>query len=527
MIPIIHVKQGFCMASQKQLNVKRSCVSVTSKENSKISYLINSIKSSRELQLILAITFLGAFLRIYQLGTESVWLDEATTYLMSSNTLSGIYETTKGDVHPPLYYFVVHFFLFGGKSEALLRFPSMMFGILSIPLLYMLGTRLFSVKEGLISSFLLSISLAHIYYSQEARMYSMMVFLTLGSIFCFYVAIEDKRNSFWFLFVVFTVLNIYTHYFGFFIFPIEILYFIVLLFSYEQKKLHFNTERLPQAKVFFASVALILIAIIPRIQVFFEQAASRVGGEVTWGVDQAHFMSSMLSHFTMSESPSLLYLTFFVIGLIVMIRSSRSQAFLLGSWLILPVMVSYYLSDVMPFHPRYLLFILPAYLLIISRGLTGISSFIFSATKAPKDRKPLENKQQFLTVILLFVFLLNAVFPIVNYYSSPQKEDWRSVATYISSVSKEGDVIIPLPGYIAKPFEFYYNNSTDATYIKGSGYSQQELDNMVSGRTSTSFFVLTGDINAANPNGSAVTWLGANAEVVNIITNVYILTPKV
>ncbi|OPY20902.1 MAG: hypothetical protein A4E24_00894 [Methanomethylovorans sp. PtaU1.Bin093] len=517
------------MSVQKQLSSdKVSPMDPNSKVEGKISRYISIIRSARELQLILAIIFIGAFLRIYQLGAESVWLDEATTYFLSSDTLFGIYEATKNDVHPPLYYFVVHFFLFDGKSEILLRFPSMVFGVLAIPVLYMLGTRLFSVKEGLISSFLLSISLSHIYYSQEARMYSMMVFLTLGSIFFFYVAIEDKCNSFWFLFVVLTVLNIYTHYFGFFIFPIEILYFTILLFSYENGKLLFRSKLLPQAKVFFISVASVIVLIIPRIQVFFEQAASRVGGEVTWGVDQTYFITSLLSHLTLSPSPSLLYLTFFALGVIAMILSNRRQAFLLCSWLVLPVMVSYYLSDIMPFHPRYLLFILPAYLIIISRGLTATSSFIFSVNTVPKSNRNLsEKKQQVLAIVFVSLFFLSALIPIVNYYSSPQKEDWRNVASYITTITRQGDIIVPLPGYISNPLRFYYDNSTDGTYLKVSGYGQQELDNIVHENKNTTFFVLTGDINAANPNGTALNWLGENTDVVNIITDVYILTPKV
>lgn len=516
------------MSVQKQLSSNKvSSMDLNSKFKDKISRYISTIRSGRELQLLLSITFIGAFLRIYQLGAESVWLDEASTYFLSSDTLSGIYEATKNDVHPPLYYFVVHFFLFDGRSEILLRFPSMVFGMLAIPVIYMLGSRLFSEKEGLISSFLLSISLAHIYYSQEARMYSMMVFLTLGSIFFFYAAIEDKRNTFWGLFVVFTVLNIYTHYFGFFIFPIEILYFTFLLFAYENRKLRFRSELLPQAKIFLISVVSIIVLIIPRIQVFFEQAASRVGGEVTWGVDQTYFIMSLFSHFTLSPSPSLLYLTFFALGVLSIIQSNRRQAFLLCSWFVLPVMVSYYLSGIMPFHPRYLLFILPAYLLIIARGLTATSSFIFSKSSTPKSKKKLlENKQQVLTIAFVFIFLLTALLPIVNYYSSPQKEDWRSVASYINSVTQKGDVIVPLPAYISKPLEFYYDNSTDGTYIIASGFSEQELDNLVNERKNTSFFVLTGDISAANPNGTVLKWLGENADIVNVITDVYILVPR-
>lgn len=181
------------MSAQRQSSAEEvSYADQTSKIKGKISQFIDNLRSFRELQLLLAIIFIGALLRIYQLGAESIWLDEAATYFLSSDNLSGIYEATKNDVHPPLYYFVVHFFLLTGKSEILLRFPSMVFRIIAIPLLYMLGTRMFTVKEGLISSFLLSVSLSHIYYSQEARMYSMMVFLTLGSIFFF---IRQSRIS--------------------------------------------------------------------------------------------------------------------------------------------------------------------------------------------------------------------------------------------------------------------------------------------------------------------------------------------
>jgi hypothetical protein len=191
-------------------------------------------------------------------------------------------------------------------------------------------------------------------------------------------------------------------------------------------------------------------------------------------------------------------------------------------------MVSYYLSDIMPFHPRYLLFILPAYLIIISRGLTATSSFIFSVNTVPKSNRNLsEKKQQVLAIVFVSLFFLSALIPIVNYYYSPQKEDWRNVASYITTITRQGDIIVPLPGYISNPLRFYYDNSTDGTYLKVSGYGQQELDNIVRENKNTTFFVLTGDINAANPNGTALNWLGENTDVVNIITDVYILTPKV
>jgi uncharacterized membrane protein len=137
----------------------------------------NFLKIDKVLFSIIAIGFL---LRAFHLGRESIWVDEGFTYRLAKFTLPQYIENVLGtlrNILPPLYFQIMHFWsgIFG-NSEFSLRFPSVIFGTLSILLMYFFAKNIFNKEVGLISSILLSISLFHMQYSQEARMYEMLSF---------------------------------------------------------------------------------------------------------------------------------------------------------------------------------------------------------------------------------------------------------------------------------------------------------------------------------------------------------------
>jgi len=167
--------------------------------------------------ILLMILFIGSFLRIYKLDYKGLWLDEIIEVTTAdSNTIAGVLESTTQHLSPPLGLIIPHFFLQFGNNDFIARLPSVIFGILSIVLIYTVAKSLFGIKEGLISALLLSISPFHIWYSQEARMYSLFVFFSLLSILFFYKGIVDNEKKMWYGFIISTTLNIYTHYFAFF-----------------------------------------------------------------------------------------------------------------------------------------------------------------------------------------------------------------------------------------------------------------------------------------------------------------------
>lgn len=143
--------------------------------------------------MLLILTFGGA-LRIPGM-TESLWFDELwCTDLVVGSSLA-LAKQFLTNVHPPFY--AVFMFLWTkvfGDSELAIRLPSLLFGLLSIWLVYVIARTLADRKTGLISALLLAVSPAHIWYSQEARPYSALIALLLIATFA-YLRLRENRAS--------------------------------------------------------------------------------------------------------------------------------------------------------------------------------------------------------------------------------------------------------------------------------------------------------------------------------------------
>src|SRR5713226_2559458 len=98
----------------------------------------------RETRWLWLIIIVGALVRLYRLDYQSLWLDEGWQYFIASaDSLSGVYERVLRPypAHPPLSYLISHLFLQMQDSDFFLRLPSVLFGIGSIPLCYLLARR--------------------------------------------------------------------------------------------------------------------------------------------------------------------------------------------------------------------------------------------------------------------------------------------------------------------------------------------------------------------------------------------------
>jgi len=137
---------------------------------------LNRVLSGSSLRtLLLAILLLGAFLRFYRLDAQSFWNDEGNSARLAERSLALIVEGAAGDIHPPGYYLLLHFWraLFG-QSELALRSLSAVAGLTLVLFTYALGSQLFNRYTGLMAAFASVISPFAIYYAQEARMYALL-----------------------------------------------------------------------------------------------------------------------------------------------------------------------------------------------------------------------------------------------------------------------------------------------------------------------------------------------------------------
>lgn len=142
---------------------------------------------------------IGVILRLIYINTD-FWYDEACSWFSAKQDFPfGIMDNllTLDLQHTPLYFFILHFWMkIFGDSEIAIRSLSIIFGILSLPLAYIISEKLFD-KNKIISSsitIITAVSPLLVFFSVEARMYPVSVFLVLLSL-NFLIDFERKKDK--------------------------------------------------------------------------------------------------------------------------------------------------------------------------------------------------------------------------------------------------------------------------------------------------------------------------------------------
>jgi len=175
------------------------------------------------------IVLMGLFLRLYRLNDQSLWDDEVFSLLVSRLSIRQMHPILVTDVvHPPLHYYVLHFWSkLGGSAAVQSRLLSVIFGTLAIVVIYLLAKYLLDARTARFSALLLGVSQISIQFSQEARPYAQVLFLSLCSSYLFVRALRERRALFWWLAISSILLTVQTHYFGVFLLPCFVAFAVV------------------------------------------------------------------------------------------------------------------------------------------------------------------------------------------------------------------------------------------------------------------------------------------------------------
>ncbi|HSM58711.1 MAG TPA: glycosyltransferase family 39 protein [Candidatus Sulfomarinibacteraceae bacterium] len=124
---------------------------------------------------LVVILLLALFLRVANLGGKSFWLDEAFSVTRASPSLERVDSN-----NPPLYYTSLYYWTEAfGADEATARLPSALISTVNVALLYLLARQLFTREVALLAAGLLAVSPLNLWYAQEARLYTSIVFVAL------------------------------------------------------------------------------------------------------------------------------------------------------------------------------------------------------------------------------------------------------------------------------------------------------------------------------------------------------------
>ena len=174
---------------------------------------LNIHKNTKVKVFLSFISVLGLGLRLFQLGKDSFWCDEAGVAIVASqSSISDAYsEMLTHAMAMPLDYVISWLIAQFTLSEFFLRFPSVIWGVATLLVSYILFSHLCNRSVALLGSCLLALSPLHIQFSQELRFYSALIFFyTLSSLLLF-EAIRHNGRKHWLAFLLVTSIGIYFH----------------------------------------------------------------------------------------------------------------------------------------------------------------------------------------------------------------------------------------------------------------------------------------------------------------------------
>lgn len=420
------------------------------------------------LYLVLIIA-LASILRIYRLAYQSLWLDEIFSMegaaLGKSLSDSGLLSGFNG----PLYYVLLHFWAALGESDFFIRFLSALLGIGAIVSIYFLGKAIFDERVGILSAFILSISPMHIWYSQEVRMYILLILFSVAAITFFIRALDKNDHLSWLGYLFATTASLYSHPSAVFLIFGEWIFFIIM----RKKYLSFLKRWLTYQMLVLLAIMPWLVGVLTRLLtttagVGLETIGRGAGGAASFPLAAVGYVPFTYS-VGYSVGPSIaelheslalrqlipywwILLPIFIIfsltfmnGLLF-IRKYPEKFLLVILLLLVPIIsvIMLVLVKNMPLNVRYTLTAFPAFIVILSLGIAGFKSkmtrFIIC-----------------LLVVLAFAYSLN------NYYFNEKyaKEDSRTAARYITMNSEPHDLILITSA--TGSFNYYYKGDLTIT----------------------------------------------------------------
>jgi 4-amino-4-deoxy-L-arabinose transferase-like glycosyltransferase len=411
---------------------------------------------NRERIAMIGLLLVGFGVRVWHLGTQSLWLDEALSVIFSRPNLRALLTIlATQDLHPPLYYLVLHFWMrLVGSSEFAVRFVSVAFGLPAIPATFLLGSSLFADSTGrkrgfdrgrqvgLIAATLVALSPFLVYYSQEARMYSALAtFGVLSSLALWRLHEEPECRRWRVAYVVFTAGVIYTQYLGGLIVGFQLVYLFAV-----------GTRRPRRAIVGLLAILATAVTYVPWVPGAILQIRRLVALPDFWKGDfqLSYLLTHAFAAFTLGQFAALgsLYgvaaiAVVLVVGGLVSLtwrafRRGGGEAFVL-TYLFVPMGVLYAIVARDPkFAERYLIMVAPPFYLVIALGLTTAFRWL-SGVRTRQVRSAC----YLIVGALGAALILGSSIQVWQIYGGPtyRKDDNRGAIAYIEEHAQPGDVV--------------------------------------------------------------------------------------
>ncbi|HSV43131.1 MAG TPA: glycosyltransferase family 39 protein, partial [Candidatus Bathyarchaeia archaeon] len=428
------------------------------------------------------ILIVAAVLRLRGLVVQSLWFDELITLCHSRPDLplgNLISICRDMEAAPPFFYLLLwvwqHLF---GVSEFTVRLLPALLGIGGVAAIYFLGKELFSRETGLAAMAITTVTPFHLYYSQEARPYSLIFLATVLSFLFLVRALKSSRMPDKVLYAGVTLVLLWSHYFGMFVCAAQLIFVMTaLLFKNDFARAH---QRDLKQILGWCLWCVLLFCLL------WSAALLRMGAMNSfWTTKPIWYF--FVDYFQGYWGDSLwLSLVLFFLMVFYLVFDNKKHEFvlhkpLLLSWVITVLAIPYLRSFNHPsvLVPRYTIVILPALILMIAKGLTRIEKTVW--------------RYSILIGIVALLFL-NIFWAHGNYYTRVTKTQWREAAAFVMTKDPQGRYPIYvfggmgdglMPAFRARCYGYYFNDifkrSVKVVPLKRDAVIFQEGQRQISG----------------------------------------------
>lgn len=403
----------------------------------------------------LAIIVFAVFVRMISLTSRYFWCDEASSVLTSRYDVEALLYHASFDVHPPLYYLLLHCWMaLFGDSILATRLLSLLFGVMTVALAMSFMRWLANERTALLAGWFMAIMPLAVRYSQEARMYALMGLLTIAATMALAMWLKKTANSHYLaIYAMLMALSFYTHYFT--IFTLFSHWLVVLMLSCKQRG-----ERYIRYPVWWLANVAIGLVFIPWLLVLFNLLTHlselRAGGDVGWipEVTWCDLPAMYWRFFTGHDGSNYTMIIFWLLPTFCIVLCSlplswceipRKFNLLLISGIVTPVTLVFAISWSTPiFVDRYLYS--AALCIPLALGL------LINGLKNGGHR-----------ISLLFFFSVLFGCGVFNDYSA-EKDDFKTMVYYINSSYQLNDTVV-----VSKMFYYlsyiYYNKKDYRTLL--------------------------------------------------------------
>ncbi len=395
-------------------------------------------------------------MRTLTLTQQSMWIDEIMALYFTQGSFSETLHTiVKPEHNGPLFYLLLFTWRrLAGESDFAIRYLSLSFSILTLPIFYQWGKALIGRKAALLATWLMAFSPFTLWFAQEAKMYALHMLVVTASSLALLRAFQRGHLWRWLLFAFLTSMVLYSHLFGMFFVAAQ--GGVALLLGW---------RRWHSLRAYIATMLGIALAHLPLLHFALlilqhyqphDQWRRFVPlGEIIRNMLLTYFFRGPLTLFTHSPMIFLLPLGLIVIAIFTLIRRDTHVSRTLLIYAIGPVLLFYVISYHIPvYDAKYLSATAPSIFLLTVLGIRHLAHFW----------KPM------LIVGLTLAMLM--MIAIVRDWSDPryQRGDWRFVAHYVESHEGEHDRVVISAYYTAYAFWHYYRGHADVCGFDADPY---------------------------------------------------------